>query len=359
MRWVNLATLLFFVGNGIAVVAIPPYLRDLGVAEESLIGAVVSTAFFVSIVLRPISGALGDRLGYTTVLKAGVSFAVLAQAMYLLRSPFWVQVGRVFHGAAIATFLPMSVATSVAEGVKSIAARSLAVGVGNVLGPLLGSAVYDVGGATLSFATAMAIHGANWFLIRGARVERPKAGGGGVERRVFFFMALLTVYAAVYMSLSTFIPVKLKDRGLPITYWGLFSSTAAAASLLPRAYLMRLQLMGPLTAAVATGVTLAGLLMATYANDPLSFAAAGAVYGLGQGAVVVTYQILALAGSRRAGLASSIYTMGWDLGSILGPLASGVLVEKTGFNALHTLPLALIVNVALLAAYAATKYRSD
>ena len=50
MRSVNLATLLFFPANGIAIIAIPPYLRDLGVQSETVIGAIVSTAFFVSII---------------------------------------------------------------------------------------------------------------------------------------------------------------------------------------------------------------------------------------------------------------------------------------------------------------------
>ncbi|MGC8994638.1 MAG: MFS transporter [Pyrobaculum sp.] len=355
MRTINLATLLFFTANGVAIVAIPPYLRDLGVQSESVIGAVVSTAFFVSIVARPLSGFLGERVGYARLMGVGVALAVAAQLMYLLGSPGWVQVGRVFHGLAIATFLPMSIALSVVEGARAIAARSLAVGVGNVLGPLAGSAIYDVGGAKLSFTTALAIHAANWVLVRGAGGA---AGGGSrepglrVESRVFLFMALLTIYAATYMSISTFIPVKLRDHGMPLTYWGLFTSVAALVSLLPRAFLMKAGLVNPVTAAVATAVTLVGMWLATYAEDPLAFAISGAVYGLGQGAVVVTYQILALSGSKRAGLSSSIYTMGWDLGSIIGPIAGGALVESMGYSALHVIPLAMALDVAVLFLYA-------
>jgi predicted MFS family arabinose efflux permease len=172
-----------------------------------------------------------------------------------------------------------------------------------------------------------------------------------VERRVVLFMALLTVYAAVYMSVSTFTPVRLKDHGLPLTYWGLFSSVAALTSLLPRAVLMKTGLVNPVTAAASTAAAMAGLLAATYAEDLVMFAVAGAVYGLGQGGIVTTHQILALAGARNAGLASSIYTMGWDLGSILGPTISGHLVEKAGFSVLHYVPAALLANVAVLLLY--------
>lgn len=355
MKAVNLATLLFFVANGIAIVAIPPYLRDLGVKSEAAIGAVVSTAFFVSVVTRPLSGFLGDRVGHLIVMRLGVTFAVLAQLLYLMGGPNWVQAGRVLHGLAIATFLPMSIATSVVEGARSMAARSLAVGIGNVLGPLVGSAVYDMGGGRLSFLTALVIHAANWLFVRGLPARAAERGGVAVERRVVLFMALLTVYAAVFMSISTFTPVRLKDHGLPLTYWGLFSSVAALTSLLPRAVLMKTGLVNPATAAASTAAAMAGLLAATYAEDLVMFAVAGAVYGLGQGGIVTTHQILALAGARNAGLASSIYTMGWDLGSILGPTISGGLVEAAGFSVLHYVPAALLANVAVLLLYALRK----
>ncbi|MFZ8811696.1 MAG: MFS transporter [Pyrobaculum sp.] len=355
MKAVNLATLLFFVANGIAIVAIPPYLRDLGVKSEAAIGAIVSTAFFVSVVTRPLSGFLGDRVGHVMVMRLGVTFAVLAQLLYLMGGPTWVQAGRVLHGLAIATFLPMSIATSVAEGARAMAARSLAVGIGNVLGPLVGSAIYDMGGGRLSFSTALVIYAANWLFVRGLPARTAERGGVAVERRVLLFMALLTVYAAVYMSVSTFTPVRLKDHGLPLTYWGLFSSVAALTSLLPRAVLMKTGLVNPATAAASTAAAMAGLLAATYAEDLVMFAVAGAVYGLGQGGIVVTHQILALAGARNAGLASSIYTMGWDLGSILGPTISGGLVEAAGFSVLHYVPAALLANVAVLLLYALRK----
>lgn len=355
MKAVNLATLLFFVANGIAIVAIPPYLRDLGVKSETAIGAIVSTAFLVSVVTRPLSGFLGDRVGHVMVMRLGVTFAVLAQLLYLMGGPTWVQAGRVLHGLAIATFLPMSIATSVAEGARAMAARSLAVGIGNVLGPLVGSAIYDMGGGRLSFSTALVIHAANWLFVRGLPARTAERGGVAVERRVLLFMALLTVYATVYMSISTFTPVRLKDHGLPLTYWGLFSSVAALTSLLPRAVLMKTGLVNPATAAASTAAAMAGLLAATYAEDPVMFAVAGAVYGLGQGGMVVTYQILALTGARNAGLASSIYTMGWDLGSILGPTISGGLVEAAGFSVLHYVPAALLANVAVLLLYALRK----
>jgi len=348
---VNVATLLFFVANGIAIVAMPPYLRDLGISSEAAIGAVVSTAFFVSVVLRPIGGFLGDRVGYVKLMRLGVFFAVMAQVMYLVHNVATVVVGRLFHGAAIATFLPASIAASVREGVSSLASRSLAVGIGNVLGPLVGSLAYDAGGAPVSFLLAASLHGVNSVLI--GRAPPPSSTGtsigGRLERRVLAFMLLLTVFAISYMSISTFVPVKLKDRGLPIAFWGAFSSTAAVASLIPRVFLARSPShINYAVAAVATAAASVGLYLATLAEDLPSFVLAGVIYGLGQGAVVTTYQVLALAGSRAAGLSSAVYTMGWDLGSIVGPAAAGWVVERAGFSALQLTPFLLLANVVAL-----------
>jgi len=353
---VNLATLLFFVANGIAIVAMPPYLRDLGISSEAAIGAVVSTAFFVSVVLRPIGGFLGDRVGYGKMMRLGIFFAVVAQVMYLMHNVAAVVVGRLFHGAAIATFLPASIAASVKEGVSSLASRSLAVGVGNVLGPLVGSLVYDAGGAPASFLLATSLHGVNAVLIRNALPpSRTEASvDRRPERRVLAFMLLLTVFAMSYMSVSTFVPVKLKDKGLPIAFWGVFSSVAAVISLIPRAFLARSPShINYAVAAVATAAASAGLYLATLAEDLPSFVLAGVIFGLGQGAVVITYQVLALAGSRAAGLSSAVYTMGWDFGSIVGPAAAGWIVERAGFSALQLMPLLLLANVvALILLYA-------
>jgi MFS family permease len=331
LKKLNLATFLYFTANGIAIVAIPPYLRDLGVVRETFIGFIVSTAFLISVIARPLSGILGDRVGYVKIMKLGAAAAVGAQIMYLFGSPLWVQIGRVFHGLSIAMFLPMSIAMSVTEGVKSMASRSLAVGLGNVAGPLLGTLIYDMGGARTAFLAALALHCINWLLINGLEDYRSRHGvKDRVEKRVFLFMTLLTIYAAVYMGLSTFILVKLRDLGLSLTLWGVFTTTAALSSLVPRAIMAKKNLVSIINAAAATATV---------------------IFGVGQGALVTSYQILALAQSKRAGLASSIYTMGWDLGSIIGPVLGGVLVESLGYSVLYILPVSLFINVAVLFIY--------
>ncbi len=351
---VNLTAFMYFVANGIAMIVLPPYLDELGVGGEDVIGLIMSSAFAVSIAVRPLSGVVGERIGYVRLMRVGAGLAALAQALYLGGTPLYVQLGRLVHGASIATFLPMSIAASVAGGPHAIASRSLAIGLGNIVGPIAGSYAYDTLGAEAPLSAALTLHVANAILLFRARDigEGPaqRNGAGRVETRVYLFTLLLSLFSLTYISYSTFIPLKLKEGGLPISYWGLFTSVASAASLVPRAAMARMWVPGHRTAALSTLAVAIGLFIASAVDDPLYFAAAGAMFGLGQGAMVVSYQVLALARSRRPGLASSIYTMGWDVGSLVGPPAVGAAIVGSGYTVLMALPALLMVNIAVLAA---------
>lgn len=207
--------------------------------------------------------------------------------------------GRLIHGAAIAMFLPASIAASVEGGAGPIASRSLA---------------YDVGGASASFSTAAVLHGANLSLMRGVVKDggRPH-GDAKFEPRVLIYMSLLALFAASYTGISTFVPVRLEGRK-PADYApGGLLLRAAAASPLPRVFLARSPgRINHIAAVSATAATLVGLCLATCAGDLPSFAAASLVYGLGHGAVVTTYQVLALAGSGGAGLSSVVLLNGLE-----------------------------------------------
>ncbi len=356
---VNLTAFMYFVANGIAMIVLPPYLDELGVGGEDVIGLIMSSAFAVSIAVRPLSGIMGERIGYVRLMRLGAGLAVLAQALYLGGTPLYVHLGRLVHGASIATFLPMSIAASIAGGPHAIASRSLAIGLGNIVGPILGSYMYDALGPAIPLSLGLALHLANAALLARAQYVggRPTGGNGvgRVEARVYVFTALLSLFALTYMSYSTFIPLKLKDGELPISYWGIFTSAASASSLVPRAAMARMWVPGYRTAALSTSAVALGLSLSSTVDDPLLFAAAGALFGLGQGAMVVSYQVLALTRSRRPGLASSIYTMGWDVGSLVGPPIVGSAIVGAGYTVLTALPAILLVNIAILAVLGARK----
>jgi MFS family permease len=343
------AVLLYYTFTSGFAVILPPYLRDLGVSGEASIGAIVSATFMTSLALRLAVGVLGERLGYAAVLRAGSLCAAAACALYLAGDVTLLVAGRVLHGLSLAAFPAMSLALAALEGPRAMAVRSLMVGIGNVLGPVASTAAYGAGGGPAAAAATLAMSAATVPLVWRARPALPRINGEqALEPRVVVLTALLTLFVAVHAAVYTFTPLRVKQLGLPVAYWGVFTAVAAATSLPFRALARQEELARPALASLATAIAAAGLFLATRAGDALSFALAGAVYGAGQGLVIVMYQVLALAGVRSAGVASAVYTMGWDAGFIAGPLMAGVLVGALGYDSLSLVPALLAANVIAL-----------
>jgi MFS family permease len=260
--------------------------------------------------------------------------------------------GRLLHGLSVSSFLPISLAASAIEGGKSLARRGLVIGLANFIGPTIGSVVYDNYGARASFIIASLMLTLSIFLV--GSPPKPdddsfkKLGGAPVDSRLLVFTGLLTIFASIIASYSSVMPVKLAKAGLPVSYCGAFQSTAAIISLVPRVVLAKSGRASYRLAALANIIALTGLVFASVSTTAHEMVAAGVVYGSGQGFLVISYLLLALQGRGRASLASSIFTLGWDIGFIIGPPVTGYLIEVFGYEVLTWAPTILVVNALAL-----------
>lgn len=348
---VNVATFLYFLAANINIISLPPHLKNLGLSETA-IGYFISLAFFVSLVIRPLSGYLSDRLGYESLMRAGVGVGAFASILYAIGGQDLILVGRMLHGLSVSLFLPISLAASTMEGSRGLAKRGLVIGLANSIGPMTGSLIYDHLGARASFVTASVVLATTVFLVSGAQRTGWSPEGASIskaiDRRLLMFTGLLTIFTSVVASYSSIMPVKLVKSGLPVSYWGVFQSAAAVASLLPRVVLVGVGGSSYGLAALATTTALTGLVLASSSSTMLEMIIAGIVYGVGQGFLVISFLILALDGRPMAGFASSVFTLGWDIGFIVGPPVTGYLVELLGYGVLTWIPVSLAVNIATL-----------
>jgi MFS family permease len=87
---------------------------------------------------------------------------------------------------------------------------------------------------------------------------------------------------------------------------------------------------------------------------------AAVVFGFGVGAYIPGSQTLALSKSpaHSRGLLSSVYTMGMDIGNLIGPIAFGLIIQATGsyLDVFALAPLivfaaAMVILVPTLMAY--------
>lgn len=122
------------------------------------------------VVLKPVFGALADRIGARPVLLGGlVAFAVASAAFVVAGNPALVGVARLGQGAAAAAFSPAAGALVARLAPKTGHGRAFGgygawKGLGYTLGPVLGGVLITVGGYPLLFATlgVLALAVAGW-----------------------------------------------------------------------------------------------------------------------------------------------------------------------------------------------------
>jgi MFS family permease len=110
------------------------------------------------VVLKPVFGAVSDRVGAKPVLVGGlVAFAGASAAFVAAGQPQWLGLARLAQGAAAAAFSPAAGMMVAALGGKKRTGGAFggyggAKGLGYLLGPLLGGGLVAAGGYSLLFA---------------------------------------------------------------------------------------------------------------------------------------------------------------------------------------------------------------
>ncbi|MEN3006993.1 MAG: MFS transporter [Candidatus Methanosuratincola petrocarbonis] len=340
---VNLATMLFFTLIQVVVPLIPRYALTVS-ASPFLIGLAVSAISITAIFLRPISGFLSDTWARSRLMVLGLVFGSGAYLILFLSSDIYqIMLGRLLEGAGVALFVPSSMASAVDQAPdgkvgETLGWRSLMIGLGFTVGPALGGFLAEAFGYTTTFGiTSILI----LLLLPLVLYREPRREKGSLSLSIkglsekHFVVAFLSlvVYAIAWMGLLTFLSAYLKIIGYGDLQIGLFVSIQAVSSLALRIFAGRAADKNPAL------MTYVGLLLISFAflliamnQEPLRLYIDAVIFGLGIGIFVPGSQTLALAhahaGSR--GFLSSIYTMGMDIGNMVGPLVFGAVIQASG-----------------------------
>ncbi|MEN3025970.1 MAG: MFS transporter [Candidatus Methanosuratincola petrocarbonis] len=340
---VNLATMLFFTLIQVVVPLIPRYALTVS-ASPFLIGLAVSAISITAIFLRPISGFLSDTWARSRLMVLGLVFGSGAYLILFISSDIYqIMLGRLLEGAGVALFVPSSMASAVDQAPdgkvgETLGWRSLMIGLGFTVGPALGGFLAEAFGYTTTFGiTSILI----LLLLPLVLYREPRREKGSLSLSIkglsekHFVVAFLSlvVYAIAWMGLLTFLSAYLKIIGYGDLQIGLFVSIQAVSSLALRIFAGRAADKNPAL------MTYVGLLLISFAflliamnQEPLRLYIDAVIFGLGIGIFVPGSQTLALAhahaGSR--GFLSSIYTMGMDIGNMVGPLVFGAVIQASG-----------------------------
>lgn len=346
---------------------------DDAVTSLLVLGGLLALYDGAEVLLKPVFGALADRIGARPVLLGGLVAFAAASALYVLAdSPGWLWAARLGQGAAASAFSPSASAlvarlNPAAKHGRAFGSYGFYKSIGYTLGPLLGGVLVWAGGLRLLFAV-LAVLGAAvavWAAVAVPVVPPlPKARQTVLDlaRRLAdpAFLAPTAALAAATAALSVgvgFLPVSGRAAGLGTVATGAAVSVLAACAAVVQPRTGRALDEGRLTtrSGLLTGllVTASGLACAMLPGLTGVLCAA-ALIGVGTG-LITPLGFAALASStppERLGQTMGSAELGRELGDAGGPLLVAAVATATtlthGYAVLAVLlaagPLGVLVH---------------
>ncbi len=365
VKLLHVVTFFYFLVLGLTTPLLPLYLDELGIGP-AWIGWAIALMPLAGIVLRPVTGWASDTWSRKWPMVIGLLIGTVAGLLYLGSLPL-VLLGRALQGASIALFAPSSLAVTsdLAPDAKLgsvMATRNLLVGIGVMIGSgLAGLLAESFGFDGLFWTVALAqLAFVPLLLLIPETLETPshRSWWGGYLAA----LRLLPIKAASLSNLGlaaavaviqAYYPLILSEAGYSALLIGLFFSAYGLVSVLFRLPAGRL-----IERFSAERVALWGFVVATSGGlllwlgplPPLAFLA-GALLGGGSGFYLPANLVAVSRAAPKAlrGSAFGLYTVTWDIGGLIGPVAAGFTVG--GFGLAGALPLAAGLMLAVIIGY--------
>lgn len=360
---ISFSSFFIFINFYILAVTLPEYaLAHLGGSPNSI--GLVTTIFVIAAVLfRPLTGKWLDEINRKKLLVGSVIMFAACSLFYV-----WIDnyalllVLRFVHGisfgiaATTTSTVVLDVIPKERKG-EGIGYFTLFMSLAMVFGPFIGLSVSSGAGYPVLFLLIV-IFGMLACLF-GVITPIPKRDiqpsdlGAWhfkrfIEPRAVPIAAAGFLIAFAYGAISTFISVYASSLGLKSAA-SYFFVVFAAAVLLSRPFTGRLFDRRGAHMLVYPGIALfaIGLLALSQAHSALFFLVTAAVIGLGYGAIIPSFQTLAVqsAPAHRSGLATGTYFVLFDLGYGLGSYLLGLAASSAGYRVMY-----LIGSAAALAA---------
>ncbi|MPV36481.1 MFS transporter [Georgenia subflava] len=336
-------------------------------ASDSAAGLAASMFVVGATAGRLFAGNLVELVGRRRILLVCLGVFVVSSLSYFLATTLTLLlVVRFVHGVAfgIGTTAVVTIAQSIIPPLRrgeGTGFFGMSTTLGTALGPFLGLLIVDRSGYTALFAASVVASAAALAVALFLRVPEPVLAGEHraalrrfrpadlLDRRVLPLAAFMLVMGAGFSGVLTFLSTYTEQLGLPAAA-SLFFLVYAGVLFVSRFVVGRLQdvrgdnlVMYP---AIVSFVL--GLVVLAVATGVAAIVLAGALMGLGFGTLMSAGQAIAVArvAPHRMGLAVSTYFFMVDIGTGLGPVALGWLVQGTSFRTMYL----AMAGVVLLAA---------
>ncbi|ETA80066.1 MFS transporter [Youngiibacter fragilis] len=352
-------------GQSMTNTLIPKFADSLGAAP--LIVGVVTSSFSISaLLIKPFSGPAIDSFNKKYVLLMANLFIAIAYYGYSISSSVQtIIIFRLLHGFGLG-FTVIACLTLVSEAVpdskltSGIAVFSIAAAVAQAIGPGLGLALSRQFGYRLTFQIGMSVMLIAAFAVLALDNSKKsnvpfKVSYKNIYAKEALIPAIIMFFlAAVYVNINSYLVLYAME--VNVTNIGLFYTVNAIVLLISRPIIGRLSDRFGVIRVLPLAIVFYGisLVMISYSNSIERFILAAVISAFGYGACQPIIQSLCMKSVTRdrRGSASATSYYGTDLGYLIGPLLSGIVIERFGYAIMfRTIPLMLVFPLLIFFLY--------
>ncbi len=341
------------IGNHMQSVTVPLYMQSIGFTA-TVAGFMTTIYTISSLVLRPFTGVLLDRLGRWPIVTMGTALFAITSALFPMSKILWLLVFiRILQGIGFSTH-----ATAInTMGTDVLPESRLSEGIGymgltnslsTAVAPALALMMMESFGYQEAFLTIFLIAAVASVLCFFIRYEKKKpirhapeqiTWANLFERKSLFPSVLIMLMAGANVALGTFLATYAGAVGIEGV--GIFFTVNAIAMTIARLLGGKLtQWIGKQTMMILGFVgCFLGFLLIYVARSQLLLWLSATLYGFGYGMVYPLLNAMAVvnAAPTRRGAANATFLMLMDLGIGLGSFMWGIAIDWLGVQWLFLL----------------------
>lgn len=355
--WKYTSVLLINILNGLALYISNPImtkylvLHGIGFEYTGMISSILS---WIAMGFRPFSGAMSDRMNKKKLLISSYLLTALCLFMYtMVQDISMIILVRIIHGIAFAISGTISMSFAIefipqqkmAEGISYLGMGTI---VGSMLGPQLGSMIFEKAGINYVFYVSTVLCISCLLFLNFIKSEHIENESKKKEKLKFdnFFAKELLIYVVLISILTLgngIISYYLIDFGESrnIQNVALFFTVYSIALFLIKPFVGRLQdvkgikfILYPIFLIYIAGVI---ILAKSYTLLPVLIAAVFKAIGQGNAAPAIQAESVRVLSPQRRGVAISTCMIGQDIGNAVGPIYSSFTTSIVGYETMFLL----------------------
>ncbi|WP_101697964.1 MFS transporter [Clostridium minihomine] len=358
---ISILNLLLFCGFQMLLPTLPIHAKSLG-GSNTMLGWIIGASTVASLLIRPVSGMLLDKMGRKGILIGGLCILILVTLSYgWLPSLGAIIAVRFLHGLGwgMASTASSTIASDqipkhrFGEGMGFFSlSSSLAI----ALAPSIGLGVLAAYGFNpLTFLSAGFTIAVLLLSIFIKSTEKAPQNTKNVklapyERASVFPSVIMFFASATYGSLTGFLSLYAAEKN--IANIGMFFTVYAAFLLLSRPIYGKLTDRFGFNVIVFPGLLLlmVAMFFLSKSNTLVMFLISAAIYGTGFSAVQSSFQTMAImrAPKERLGAANATFFTGFDGGIGFGSVIGGIIAASAGYSRMYLSFSIFIVIAAIL-----------